>query len=367
VSSPAGGALVDLAIAACSLADAIARAIASIAPSSPAPPLPAIAIAAWLGAIALLVAAVRGRIGVVRAATCALACTAVVAIAAIAARAPRRDLRVTFLDVGQGDAAVIEAPGGEVWLIDAGGVPYGDDPATTGPGDAVVRFLAARGIDRIDVAIVSHPHPDHYLGLFALAGRVPVGELWSAEEIDTPPAARGGMASFADAEAALAAHGTRVVHPPLGVARSAGGAALVVLAPATDLGDGVRAIATADPVRSVNDDSLVVAIEYAGRRILFTGDLEAEGEATLPPRRADVVKVPHHGSPTSSTAALVAATRPEIAVISCGVANRFGFPSPAVVARWRVAGAIVLRTDQRGAITVEIGPGGDLDVGTYDP
>jgi competence protein ComEC len=378
--------LVDGAVAICALADAIARALAAIMPSSPAPPLPAIAIAAWLGAIALLVAAARGSLGAARASLGALACTAVVAIAAVSARAPRRDLRVTFLDVGQGDAAVIEAPGGEIWLVDAGGEPGGSqDPATTGPGDALVRFLAARGIDHVDVAIVSHPHPDHYLGLFALAGRVPVGELWSADEEAPLTPSEGSKAredipiilsegpkdpsrrTFADAQAALAAHGTRIVHPPLGTARTAQGAALVVLAPATDLGDGVLAIATADPVRSVNDDSLVVAIEYAGRRVLFTGDLEAEGEAALPATRADVVKVPHHGSPTSSTAALVAATRPALAVISCGVANHFGFPSPAVVARWRAAGADVLRTDQRGAITVEVDTDGRLDVEAYDP
>jgi competence protein ComEC len=371
VWSGLGGLLVDGAVAACAAGCAIARAIAAVVPASPAPPLPPIAIVAWLGAIAALVAAARGAIRPARAATVALASIAVMAIAVTIARAPRRDLRVTFVDVGQGDAAVIEAPGGEVWLVDAGGAPDQGDPATTGPGDALVRFLAARGIDHVDVAIVSHPHPDHYLGLFALAGRVPVGELWSADESardDVPREAEG----FAAAAAALAAHGARLVHPPLGVARTAGGAALVVLAPEADLGDGrgPRAIATADPVESVNDTSLVVAVEYAGRRIVFTGDLEAEGEAELVAHAsalaADVVKVPHHGSPTSSSPALVAATHPHVAVISCGVANRFGFPSPAVVARWRDAGATVLETDRRGAITVEVGRDGALDVGAYD-
>ncbi|HTJ43401.1 MAG TPA: DNA internalization-related competence protein ComEC/Rec2 [Kofleriaceae bacterium] len=350
------GPLVDLAILACRLGDAIARAIASVMPSAAAPPLPAVAIVAWLGAIALLIAAARAAIAPVRAAAGAMLSTAIVALAVIVARAPRGDLRVTFLDVGQGDAAVIEAPGGEIWLVDAGP-----------EGETLVRYLAARGIDHIDVAIISHPHPDHYSGLYALAGRVPIGELWSASE-DEPlvPA----PFSFAAAERALEAYGTRVVHPPLGLARSARGAALVVLAPITDLGDGPSPIATADPVRSVNDDSLVVAIEYAGRRIVLTGDLEAEGEAELVAHHfdlaADVVKVPHHGSPTSSSPALVGATRPSTAIISCGVANRFGFPSPAVVARWQAAGAQVLRTDRRGAVTVEVHPDGRLDTSTYD-
>jgi competence protein ComEC len=309
-----------------------------------------------------------------RAAIGALALTAVVAASVMLARAPRGDLRVTFLDVGQGDAAVIELPGGEVWMVDAGGVPF-EVRADQGPGEAIARFLAARGLDHVDVAIVSHPHPDHYLGFLALAGRVPIGALWSADELDAPAAGPDrGMASFADVATRLATLGTRLVRPPIGVARTAGGVTLRVLAPITDLGDGrgARAIATADPVRTVNDDSLVIAIEYAGRRLIFAGDLEAEGEADLVAQHpgalaADVVKVPHHGSPTSSTAALIAATHPRWAVISCGVANHFGFPSPAVVARWRAAGADVVRTDLHGAITVEVHEDSAIDVETYDP
>ncbi len=125
-------------------------------------------------------------------------------------------------------------------------------------------------------------------------------------------------------------------------------------------------------MRSVNDDSLVVAIERAGRCVLFAGDLEAEGEAALVAAvggalPCDVVKVPHHGSPTSSSPTLVAATRPRLAVISLGRGNRFGFPGPAVVDRWRAAGAVVARTDVAGAVTVTIDRAGRLTVDTVDP
>jgi competence protein ComEC len=118
-------------------------------------------------------------------------------------------------------------------------------------------------------------------------------------------------------------------------------------------------------VRTVNDNSLVVALRFRGRTLVFTGDVEAEGEDGLVASglgAADVVKVPHHGSPTSSTPAFVAATHPAVAVISCGAANAFGFPSPAVVERWRAAGAEVARTDRDGAITVTIDAGGGLSV-----
>ncbi|MBA2542136.1 MAG: hypothetical protein H0V17_21020 [Deltaproteobacteria bacterium] len=123
-------------------------------------------------------------------------------------------------------------------------------------------------------------------------------------------------------------------------------------------------------MRSVNDNSLVVAVRYAGRTLLFTGDVELEGEELLVDHglgRVDVVKVAHHGSPTSSAAALVEATRPALAVISCGRNNLFGFPSPAVVARWRAAGAEVARTDIEGTIALTIDTGGSITVERFGP
>jgi competence protein ComEC len=267
-------------------------------------------------------------------------------------RAPQSDeLRVTFLDVGQGDAAIIETPGGEVWLVDAGGTP---GVSATTQATTIRRTLAAYGHTKIDIAIVSHPHPDHYLGLRGLG--VPIGELWLADEREGD--GRGELAQIARQ---LEQQGTRIVHPPLGRAHSAGDVDLVVHAPRFAVGDAV--VEATDPVRSVNDNSLVVEVRYAGRSILFAGDLEAEGEGAL---RAfgpvDVVKVPHHGSPTSSTEAFVAATRPRLAIISCGVANAYGFPAPAVVERWEAAGADVLRTDRDGAVTVRIEGDGTLTV-----
>jgi competence protein ComEC len=358
------GPLLDAAIAIAGVVDRGARALAGVTPVIEVPPPRLAEIAAWYAVLAGWWW--RPRRGAMLAIALGLAVgTASVTWSCAAPRA-RTDLRVTFLDVGQGDAAVIELPGGAVWLVDAGGNPMGSDPANRGPGEALLRYLRARRIARIDVAVISHPHPDHYLGLLALAGRVEIGELWVARPPpgEVAPAPEG----YPGFEAVLRALHTRVVHPPLGTALRDHGVALEVLAPVYDDGDGPQPIAAADPVRSVNDDSLVVALRFAGRRVLFAGDIEREGEDALlgAGAFADVVKVPHHGSPTSSSPALVAATHARLAVISCGRANRFGFPDPEVVARWQAAGASVLRTDRAGAVTVEIEPTGRLHVTTFD-
>jgi competence protein ComEC len=261
---------------------------------------------------------------------------------------PAGALRVTFLDVGQGDAAIVELPDGAVWLVDAGGIASTHDPATaSAPGRAITRALEAYGHDHVDLAIISHPHPDHYLGLAGLG--VPVGAIWAPDLGAGPPGAFEKLAPSA-------------THPPLGLARREAGVELWVRAPEYE---GREA---ADPVRTVNDNSLVVEIRFAGRALLFAGDVEAEGEEALVAAgvgHVDVVKVPHHGSPTSSTAAFVAATHPALAVISCGVANSFGFPAPEVVERWRAAGAEVARTDRDGAVAVTISPSGALAVDRF--
>jgi competence protein ComEC len=265
-------------------------------------------------------------------------------------RAPAGELRVTFVDVGQGDAAIVELPDGAVWLVDAGGHANARDLASaSAPGKTIARTLAVYGKQRVELAIISHPHPDHYLGLASLG--VPVDEVWSARELEP-----SGAHAFAALVARL--HTTHA-HPPLGVARSRAGVDLVVWAPRYD------DIEAADPVRTVNDNSLVVELRYRGRSILFAGDLEAEGEEALVAdgiRAVDVVKVPHHGSPTSSTSAFVAATRPAVAVISCGRANQFGFPSAEVVQRWRNVGADVARTDRDGSVIVRVDAAGALTV-----
>jgi competence protein ComEC len=243
----------------------------------------------------------------------------------------------------------------------------------------VDRVLAAYDHTRIDLAIVSHPHPDHYLGLAGIAA--PIDELWAAEDTartgpagrdarDRSPRTAPALPGFAAITAELVARGTRLVHPSLGIARHTAGVELIVWAPRYHATAEAASRCAADPVRTVNDNSLVVALRFRGRTILFAGDVETEGEDELVAAgigRADVVKVPHHGSPTSSTAGFIAATQPSLAVISCGAGNSFGFPSSDVIGRWRAAGAELARTDTDGAITVTIDEAGALAIERFAP
>jgi competence protein ComEC len=112
----------------------------------------------------------------------------------------------------------------------------------------------------------------------------------------------------------------------------------------------------------------VIAFGFAGRRVLFTGDIEAAAESraiTLANVRADVLKVPHHGSRTSSTEAFVAAVQPSVAVVSVGLENRFHHPAPEVVGRYDSHSVRLLRTDLQGAVHLVVSAEGELSTDTF--
>lgn len=279
---------------------------------------------------------------------------------------PIGSLRVTFLDVGQGDAALIEFPDGGTWLIDAGGLANRRDLASaSAPGKTIQSALEAKGRRALDLVVISHPHPDHYLGLAGITA--PVRELWTAagDEPQPPLQTMSGPNALPSFNVVANSMRAPIHHPPLGIARTQAGVDIIVWGPRFRPTDADPELEAIDPVRSVNDNSLVLELRYAGRSILFPGDVESEGEANLVVAglgHVDVVKVAHHGSPTSSSPALVSATRPGIAVISCGVGNTFGFPSPNVIERWRASGASIERTDITGAIAVTISARGEISV-----
>jgi len=308
------------------------------------------------GCVALIAIAARGRPR--RVAAVAALAAAMVAVGSLAirdvVRRNARQLTVTFLDVGQGDAAVVEAPGGAVMLVDGGGVRDG----AFDPGARIVEpFLRARGIGRVDIVALSHPHPDHMSGLFRILERFPVGALWtSGDDGHNPEYGR-----------LLALARRRGVPAPEVAATALGGASVEPLGPFWGSHAGERI--GAPQGLTVNDASLVLRVALAGRGLLFAGDLEADGEGELVGRReagqvvaADVLKVPHHGSRTSSSAELIDAVAPSLAVMSLGWRNQFNFPAPEVVARYQARGARVLRTDRDGAITVTVHRDGNIAV-----
>jgi competence protein ComEC len=246
------------------------------------------------------------------------------------------DLRVTFLDVGQGDAAVVEFPGSQVMVIDGGGFASEDFD----PGEVIIApFLWSQKINRVDYLVMSHPQLDHFGGMAFLAENFSPKELWSNGE-------RGKGERFQRLEVAFDREGVRAASlcGP-GVERVIRGVEVKVLHPPC----GHSGLKT-------NDASLVLRLSYKGVDFLFPGDLEKEGEQILLQRdsalASEVLKIPHHGSRTSSTEAFVEAVLPEVAVISAGHHNRFNFPAPEVVQRYEKKGSRVLRTDQAGAIAV---------------
>jgi competence protein ComEC len=244
--------------------------------------------------------------------------------------APRPPLELTALPVGHGDALLVSS-GGAHLLVDGGGVPEGIDPGTR----IVLPYLRERGIRRLDAVALSHPHPDHALGLLSVLREVPAERLWLPAGVERGPLV----------DALLAAAGSaRVEWLAAGEERSVGRATVRVLSPPRDAPD----------LRTVNDRSLVLRVSAAGRSLLLPGDAGAAAERSLPLLATTVVKVPHHGSRTSSSPRLVDGSEAWLALFSDGRGNRFGLPAPEVVERWRASGAEVLRTDLDGAIHVSL-------------
>ena len=253
--------------------------------------------------------------------------------------APHGVLRATFIDVGQGDSVLVDLPDGSAMLIDAGGLV--GSPIDVGDR-AVGAVLAARRRSKLRAVVLSHPHPDHFLGLGSALARVDPSELWDTGQSEE----EGGAA--AEVVAAMLARNVSIRRPAeLCGAHEIGGARVEVLAPCPG----------PVPDRGANDNSFVIRIRYGRRALLFVGDAEHTEEAEVIAKtadlRADVLKVGHHGSRTSSTPELLARVAPEVAVISCGVRNRFGHPHASTLEHLARAQIRVFRTDRDGAVVVE--------------
>ena len=300
-----------------------------------------------------------------KAAAYALAATAFVIVAhPFSAGRPDGRLRIDFLDVGQGDAALVTMPDGTTLLVDGGGrpdfraAPRGEgeaeefEPDSRDVGDAVVsEYLWWRGLGRVDYVLATHADADHIAGLKAVVGNFEVGAALVGR---APPR----DAEFAQFAAAARDAGVPVYLVSRGDRLRFGDAAADVLWPP----------AARPEAASGNDDSVVLRLRFGRRTFLLTGDIESRAERALlaagDPLACDAVKVAHHGSRTSSSGGFVAAARPALAVVPVGRDSPHGHPHPEVVTRWRDAGARVLTTGESGAVTVST-DGEDLRIETY--
>lgn len=246
------------------------------------------------------------------------------------------DFSVTFLDVGQGDSALINAEG-SLYLVDVG------------DGSVVADYIADNALD-IEGIFISHAHDDHAGGLSAVL------EVADPDWICLPECYYGGEADIA---------------------------ALTVIAQAEEAGIGLRLLSAGDmvplsknisaealyPMSSPvtdggNESSLLLRVACAEGSVLFTGDLPADCEPLQLPQ-CSVLKVAHHGSDGSTTSRFLASVRPTLAVISVGRGNTYGHPGGELLARLEQAGATVLRTDVHGAVTVQIDASGNVWAETY--
>ena len=256
-------------------------------------------------------------------------------------------MRVVFFDVGQGDATLVVLPDGRAMLVDTGGLPPaplqepGEGPAFDIGERVLARALRASGVRRLDTLVLTHGDPDHIGGARAMMKRFAPRAVW--EGVPVPPfeplrdlmdrAARQGLewrTVQAGDRARIAGVDIEVLHPP----------------PPDWERQRVR-----------NDDSIVLALRYRRVTVVLPGDVGREGEQRLLPRLAPtaitVLKAPHHGSATSSTAELLAGLRPAAVVFSAGRDNRFNHPHPGVVARYRARGAVLFSTADDGAVVLE--------------
>jgi competence protein ComEC len=260
-------------------------------------------------------------------------------------------LRLTVFDVGQGDAMLLQMPRGSALMVDAGGVAFGASTFDIG-SRVLAPALWANGVRSLDVLALTHGDPDHVGGARSILRDFHPREVWEGVPVAHHLALREMLA-----EARLA--GSRVEPRRAGDRFDIEGAQVRILHPPPPDWERFR-------VR--NDDSLVLEVRYGETALLLTGDISAEVERSLIPRlspsRTRILKVAHHGSRTSTSAELLAAWRPQIAVISCGRGNRFGHPSPEVLRRLDAAKVRVYRTDRDGQITLDTDGRGIL-VRTY--
>lgn len=250
-------------------------------------------------------------------------------------------LQITAIDVGQGESLLIVTPDGKLVLLDSGGM-LGFSRSEFDVGEEVTSsYLWNRGIDHLDAVAFSHAHSDHLQGMASIIANFRPRELWMGTDVDN--------ALTRKVEAECRNYGVQLVRRSAGQKFDFGGATFDVLSPARDL--------VADP-RQLDDSSMVLRASFGDTSILLPGDAHKKLEAQLLEAgrsdglHANVLKVGHHGSATSTSPEFLAAVHPEFALISAGRNNQFRHPRPDVIARLANAHVKIYRTDLFGPVTL---------------
>lgn len=263
----------------------------------------------------------------------------------IPGQADSSKLKVSFLDVGQGDAILIQSPSGQKVLLDGG-----ED------GAKLLNRLSDElpwRQKKIDMMILSHPHADHARGFNSLFDRYQIGQVYGTGVMHNSSVYEVWLRNLRDHQLTLK---TLKAGDTLDLGA---GAVLQVLFPRDDL--------SAQSVTNLNNSSLVLKLTYGQISFLLTGDAEEEAEkqllATGADLRAQVLKVAHHGSANATSLKFLAGVKPQLAIISVGQDNDFGHPHASTLSKLTDMGAKILRTDQSGTIHLST-DGQSIDVGS---
>ena len=271
------------------------------------------------------------------------------------ARRPDLDagkLRVTAIDVGQGDSTLIQTPGGRTILIDGGGTSDETSADASEVGvKVVVPFLSYLGINRLDVLVLTHPHGDHLGGLAAVLRCQQIGTILDGTTLPYPSPAYLQFLALVRSRNIPYAHAVRGMRLDMG-----DGVTLRVLNPPPSPAFGTAAIyGTGTDDAAINNYSASLLVQYGKTRFVLTGDAETEAEGVMLDAHADlacdVLKAGHHGSKNATSDDWLSRLQPRFAVISCGRHNRFGHPAPSTLARLDAHSVQIFRTDHQGAVT----------------
>ena len=242
---------------------------------------------------------------------------------------PQGELSVTFIDVGQGDCALIRSHCGATMLIDAG---------DRGRGARIMQHLHSAGVSKIDYLVATHPHADHIGSMAHIIRNMEIGDIFM-------PRVQHNTNTFENLIDAIIDKDLGVRTPAPGERVSLGDAEVVFLSSACPRG-----------TNNLNNNSIVLIVRYGEHSILFTGDAERPVEDALVNARtnisATVLDVGHHGSSTSTTANFLRRVAPEIAVIQVGAGNRYGHPTQQTINRLTQRGTKIYRTDIHGTIQI---------------
>lgn len=261
-------------------------------------------------------------------------------------------LRVTAIDVGQGDSTLIQTPNGRTILVDGGGTSDETDASASDVGvKIVVPFLQFLGINRLDVLVLTHPHGDHVGGLAAVLRAQEIGTILDGTNLPYPSPAYAQFLDLVRRKRIPYSHAVRGQTLDMG-----DGVTLRVLnpPPTPAFGDTAAYGTNADDA-TVNNYSVGLLLQYGQTRFILTGDAENAAEGAMLDAHADlscdVLKAGHHGSRNATGEDWLGRLQPKLAVISCGRHNRFGHPAPSTLARLDAHNVQTFRTDKQGAIT----------------